>query len=86
MKEKDALLSELESLLEEYKNNEDFADGVLTFAEHDDDRRKLLKYIKTGTDVTANSICELSYHLRCVRDGDPEYKFKKTSFPDGWPV
>ena len=70
----------LGKILEPFKNNEDFVDGVLTVAEHEDDRKVLLDFIKKGVNVNANSILELSYHLRCVRDGEPEYRFMKSSF------
>ncbi len=77
---------ELKKELEPFSNNEDFVDGVLTFAENEEDRKSLLRFIRNGNNVDANSIIELAYHLSCVRDGEPEYKFKKTSFLNGWPV
>lgn len=70
----------LEKVLEPFANNEDFVDGVLATSDHEDDRKTLLEFIEAGVNVNANSIIELSYHLRCVRDGEPEYLFKKSSF------
>ena len=81
----DSLEQELETILPEYANNEDFVEGVLDTVTHEDDKKKLLEFIKAGKNVTSNSILEYSYHLMCVRDGEPEYKFMKTSFPNGWP-
>lgn len=80
-----ALDRELEMVLSEYANNGDFVDGILDSVEHEDDKKRLLGFIKTGNNVTSNSILELSYHLQCVRNGEPEYKLKKTSFSNGWP-
>lgn len=80
MKSEQELSLELERKLEPYANNEDFVDGVLSTTDHVDDMKTLLDFIDAGDNVTANSIIELSYHLRCVRDGEPEYMFKKSSF------
>lgn len=80
MKHEQELSFELENKLKPYANNEDFVDGVLATTDHADDMKTLLDYIDAGDNVTANSIIELSYHLRCIRDGEPEYMFKKSSF------
>ena len=54
--------------------------GILSASVHIDDQKMLLEFIDAGYNVNADSMIELSYHLRCVRDGEPEYHFKKSSF------
>ncbi len=80
MKDEYKLEMELKEKLKPYANNSDFVFGVMTLVEHIDDMRALLEFINGGSNVTSNSIIELSYHLRCSRDGEPEYQFKKSSF------
>ena len=80
MKSEYELEKELEEKLEPYANNSDFVFGVMTLVEDPDDAKTLLEFIDAGDNVTSNSIIELSYHLRCIRDGEPEYQFQKSSF------
>ena len=57
-------------------DNKAFVLGVIDVTSTDEDRETLIDFIDRGENVNITSVTELAYHLRCKRDGIPEYKFK----------
>lgn len=56
---RDELIVRLKSIY----NNRDFVVGVLSNAQHPDDRRQIIDYIDAGNEVTIENIILLSVHL-----------------------
>lgn len=59
----DAISEELFQKLKTLDNDRDFVVGAMSYARKKEDRMKLLEYIKTGKDVTAESVLLMALYL-----------------------
>lgn len=59
----DAISEELFRELKALDDDRDFVVGAMSYARKEDDRKKLLEYIKTGEDVTRESVLLMALYL-----------------------
>ena len=64
---------ELGRRLKRISDDKDFVVGVLSVADHPDDRKALLEYIDSNPEVTTSDVVWKTYVMRCTRDGEPIY-------------
>lgn len=71
-------MSELEKALREIENDDDFIQGVFSFAKTDEDRLEILRYINDGKNVTYENVLLLALSLNQKRKKDERIQNNKS--------
>ena len=58
------LISELRNIFDD----DEFVRGILTFADNEEDRTTLLKFIQAGDDVDIETVCVMAVELSNARE------------------